>query len=246
MNDDHVIVVAVDGPAASGKSTVSLAVARMLGFNYVDSGAMYRAVTWKVLEAGVNVEDPIAVVAMLRAVKIHFELVDSEVRMLIDGVYPGEAIRSPRVTEKVSVVAAIPGVRQILVQYQRSLTEFGSLVMEGRDIGSVVFQDTPHKFYLDANPDVRAHRRARDLEAMRVQANQAGVAQELQRRDKLDSTRQTAPLQVAPGATIVDNSKQGVDATAKIIVDHIRQQSPGLRSSGGAGLRRGSVSVKPD
>ena len=241
-----VTVVAVDGPAASGKSTVSRAVARMLGFNYVDSGAMYRTVTWKALEMGVNVEDPIAVVGMLRAVNVHFELVDGEMRMLVDGANPGSAIRSPRVTEKVSVVAAIPEVRQILVQYQRSLTGFGSLVMEGRDIGSVVFPDTPHKFYLDANPDVRAHRRARDLEAMKVRANQAGVAQELQRRDKLDSTRQTAPLQIAPGATIVDNSKQGADATAKIIVDHVSQQSPGLRSSGGVGLRRGSISVKAD
>jgi cytidylate kinase len=157
-------------------------------------------------------------------------------RMLIDGVFPGDKMREPRVTEKVSIVAAIPEVRQILVRYQRSLTKFGSLVMEGRDIGSVVFPDTPHKFYLDANPDVRAHRRARDLEAMKVQANQAGVAQELQRRDRLDSTRRTAPLQVAPGATIVDNSKQGADATAKIIVDHICQQS----------LRRGSVGVGMD
>jgi len=246
MNGKQVIVVAVDGPAASGKSTVSRAVARTLGFNYVDSGAMYRTVTWKALEAGVNAEDPIAVVAMLRALKVHFKLADGEVRMLIEGVYPDKAIRDPRVTEKVSIVAAIPGVRQILVRYQRSLTEFGSMVMEGRDIGSVVFPDTPHKFYLDANPNVRAHRRARDLEAMRVQANQAGVAQELQRRDKLDSTRQTAPLQVAPGATIVDNSEQSVDATAKIIVDHIRQQSSGLRSFGGAGFRRGSVGVKAD
>ena len=232
----HAAVVAVDGPAASGKSTVSRAVARMLGFNYVDSGAMYRTVTWKALEMGVNVEDPISVIGMLHKVNVHFELVDGEMRMLIDGVNPGNAIRDPRVTGKVSVVAAIPDVRQILVQYQRSLTRFGNMVMEGRDIGSVVFPDTPHKFYLDANPEVRAHRRARDLEAMKVQANRDGVAQELQRRDKLDSTRQTAPLQVAHGATIVDNSKQGADGTAKIIVDHINQQS----------LRRGSTGVKAD
>ena len=235
----------MDGPAASGKSTVSRAVAHTLGFNYVDSGAMYRTVTWKALEMGISVEDPVAVVGMLRTIKVNFELVDGGIRMLIDGVNPGDAIRNPRVTGKVSVVAAIPEVRQILVQYQRSLTGFGSLVMEGRDIGSVVFPDTPHKFYLDANPDIRAQRRARDLEAMKVQANRAGVAQELQRRDKLDSTRQTAPLQIAPGATIVDNSKQGADATAKIIVDHIRQQ-PGLRSFGGAGLRRGSAGIKAD
>ena len=246
MNSKQAVIIAVDGPAASGKSTVSRAVARMLGFNYVDSGAMYRTVTWKALEMGVDVEDQTAVVETLRTMKVHFELVDREVRMLINGVNPCSAIRGPRVTEKVSVVAAIPEVRQILVQYQRSLTEFGSLVMEGRDIGSVVFPNTPHKFYLDANPDVRAHRRALDLEAMKLQVDQVGVAQELQRRDKLDSTRQTAPLQIAPGATIVDNSKQGADATAKIIVDHIRQQSPGLLSSGGVGLRRGSAGVKAD
>ena len=236
MNSKQVIVVAVDGPAASGKSTVSRAVARALRFIYVDSGAMYRTVTWKALERGVKVDDPVEVIKMLRTVKVRFELVDGEVRMLVDGVNPGGAIRAPRVEEKVSVIAAIPEVRQVLVEHQRSLTKFGSLVMEGRDIGSVVFPDTPHKFYIDANPDVRARRRAGDLEAMKVQANQAGVAQELQRRDKLDSTRRTAPLQIAPGATIVDNSKQGADVAAKIILEHIRQQS----------IRRGSAGVKAD
>ena len=222
---ERVVVVAVDGPAASGKSTVSRTVARALGFIYVDSGAMYRTVTWKALETGVNVDDPAAVIKMLRTMKVCFELVGGEVRMLVDGVDPGGAIRAPRVEEKVSVIAAIPEVRQVLVEHQRSLTKFGSLVMEGRDIGSVVFPNTPHKFYLSANPEVRARRRAGDLEAMKVQANQAGVAQELQRRDKLDSTRQTSPLQIAPGATIVDNSKQGADTAAKIILEHIGHQS---------------------
>jgi cytidylate kinase len=221
--NEQVTVVAVDGPAASGKSTVSRAVARMLGFNYVDSGAMYRAVTWKALELGINVEDTIAVIGMMHTIKIDFELVEGEARMLIDGVYPGEAIRAPRVTEKVSIVAAIPEVRQILVQHQRSLTKFGSLVMEGRDIGSVVFPDTPYKYYLDADPKVRALRRKRDLEAMRIQTSQEGVARSIQRRDRLDSGRSASPLQIALGATVVENSKLTVEETARVIVEHIRR-----------------------
>lgn len=227
------MVVAVDGPAASGKSTVSRSAAKMLGFNYVDTGAMYRSITWKALEEGIDIEDTIAVIAMMHRIKISFELVDKQVRMLIDGVYPDNAMREPRVTEKVSAVAAIPEVRQVLVHHQRLLTRFGSLVMEGRDIGTVVFPDTPYKFYLEANPEIRALRRKRDLEAMKIQATQEVVAESLQIRDRKDSGRSVSPLQIALGATVVENSKLTVDETAQVIVDHIRQQDQ----------RRGSFSV---
>ncbi|MGD0652411.1 MAG: (d)CMP kinase [Verrucomicrobiia bacterium] len=221
---EPVTVVAIDGPAASGKSTVSRDVAKTLGFNYVDSGAMYRAITWKAFQLDIDVEDTIAVIGMMRTIKVSFEMVDGQARMFIDGVYPGDAIRDPRVTGKVSTVAAIPEVRHVLVQHQRSLTKFGNLVMEGRDIGSVVFPDTPYKFYLDANPAVRARRRARDLEAMKIRANQEGVAQSLQQRDKLDSQRSASPLQIALGATVIDNSKLTVEETSELIVAHIREQ----------------------
>lgn len=230
-----VTVVAVDGPAASGKSTVSRALAKMLGCLYVDSGAMYRAVTWKALELGIDVTDSIAVIGMMHTIKISFEVVDEEARMSIDGVYPGDAIRAPRVTEKVSIVAAIPEVRQVLVQHQRSLTKFGNLVMEGRDIGSVVFPDTPHKFYLEASPEVRAQRRARDLEAMRIQASPEGVKESLTRRDKLDSDRSASPLQIALGATVIENSGMSIEENARVIYDHIQKQA----------TRRGSFGVGP-
>ena len=230
---NKVMVVAVDGPAASGKSTVSRSAAKMLGFNYVDTGAMYRSITWKAIEEGIDVDDTIAVIAMMHRIQISFELVEKRVRMLIDGVYPGNAMRQPRVTEKVSTIAAIPEVRQVLVQHQRSLTKFGSLVMEGRDIGTVVFPDTPYKFYLEANPEIRALRRKRDLEAMKIQTTQEVVAESLQIRDRKDSGRSVSPLQIALGATVVENSKLTVDETAQVIVDHIRQQD----------LRRGSFTV---
>jgi cytidylate kinase len=229
--NDKVTVVAVDGPAASGKSTVSRLAAKALGFNYVDTGAMYRSVTWKAIEENVDVDDTIAVIAMMHRIKFEFELVHGQVRMLIDGVYPGNAVREPRVAEKVSTIAAIPEVRHVLVQHQRSLTKFGSLVMEGRDIGTVVFPDTPYKFYLDAKPEVRAVRRKRDLEAMQIQATEEGVAHSIQQRDKKDSGRSISPLQIALGATVIDNSKLTAEESAKVVIEHIRQQ----------GLQRGSA-----
>jgi cytidylate kinase len=232
MKDD-ITVVAVDGPSASGKSTVSRSAAKMLGFNYVDSGAMYRAVTWKALEMGLEAENTVAVIGMVHTIKISFEMKDRAAHMLIDGMYPGEKLREPRVAENVSIIAAIPEVRHVLVQHQRSLTKFGSLVMEGRDIGSVVFPDTPYKFYLEARPEVRTMRRKRDFEAMKINTSHDAVAQNLQKRDKIDSGRSTSPLQIALGATVIENSDLSVDATAEVIVAHMKQQ----------GFRRGCATV---
>ncbi len=220
---ERVTVIAIDGPSASGKSTVSRLLAQALGYHYVDSGAMYRAVTWKVIEEGLAVTDTEQVLALIHRMKIHFEISERAARMFMDDVDPGHAVREPRVAEKVSVIAAIPEVRQLLVAHQRSLTKFGSLVMEGRDIGSVVFPDTPHKFYLDADPAVRAQRRTKDFAAMKISADTAGVAQALEVRDKLDSSRATSPLQIALGATVINNSHQSPEETVKIILDHIRQ-----------------------
>ena len=231
--NEPVTVVAVDGPSASGKSTVSRSAAKMLGFNYVDSGAMYRAVTWKALEVGIDVNDTMAVIAMMHTIEISFEMKDRAAHMLIDGVYPGAKLREPRVAENVSIIAAVPEVRHILVQHQRSLIKFGSLVMEGRDIGSVVFPDTPYKFYLEAKPEVRTMRRKRDFEAMKIETSADAVAQNLQKRDKIDSGRSTSPLQIALGATVIENSDLTVDETAKVIIDHMKQQ----------GFKRGSVTV---
>jgi cytidylate kinase len=194
---------------------------------------MYRAVTWKAIETGVNVEDNIAVIGMLHTVRISFEVVDGSARMLIDGVFPGDAVRAPQVADQVSIVAAIPEVRQILVQHQRSLTSFGSLVVEGRDIGTVVFPHTPHKFYLDADPAVRAQRRQKDFAALNIQTSTDAVAKNLQTRDRIDSQRAAAPLQIALGATVIDTGRCNVDECTSIIVDHIRQQ----------GTRRGAVSI---
>jgi cytidylate kinase len=216
------ITVAVDGPSASGKSTVSRMLARQLGAIYVDTGAMYRAITWKALAENVDVHDADAVTALVHRVNITFQVENGEARMFVDGQYPGNAIREPRVADSVSIVAAIPEVRRVLVAHQRSLTRHGTLVMEGRDIGSVVFADTPYKFYIDANPELRAQRRTNDFLAMKIDSDAQGVAAALQRRDKLDSSRQVAPLQIALGAIVVDNSGP-LDQTVQTIVGHIKR-----------------------
>ena len=169
--------------------------------------------------------------AMMHRIKIDFELVGSEVRMLIDGVYPGKAMREPRVAEKVSTIAAIPEVRQVLVQHQRSLTKFGSLVMEGRDIGTVVFPDTPHKFYLDAKTGgarVAAQTRSGGDENSGQRGRRGAI-------HPASATRRTRPAasrrcRSRSGATVIENSQLTVDETAKVIVDHMKQQ----------GFRRGS------
>lgn len=219
-----VTVVAVDGPSASGKSTVSRMLAARLGINYVDSGAMYRAVTWKALEAGIDPRDTMQVIALLGRMKIEFVIVDRSARMRIDGVEPREALRAPRVAEQVSLVASVPEVRQVLVRCQRSLTQWGSLVMEGRDIGSVVFPDTPHKFYLDADPAVRAVRRTQDFQAMKIAASTERVAEALRQRDQLDSSRSASPLQIALGAVVINNSNTTAEETVATILRFIRQQ----------------------
>lgn len=232
--NESVSVIAIDGPSASGKSTVSRSVARKLGYCHVDTGAMYRAVTWKAIETGVNVNEITAVIGMMNTVKISFDVVEGTVRMLIDGVFPGDAVRTPRVADTVSLVAAIPEVREILVQHQRSLTRLGNLVVEGRDIGSVVFPHTPYKFYLDADPAVRALRRQKDLAALNIETSTDAVAKNLQTRDRIDSQRATAPLQIPHGATVIDTSKSNVDECTKIVLDHIRQQS----------TRRGAAEIR--
>ncbi len=226
-NTIKTVTIAVDGPSASGKSTVSRLVAQRLGYYYVDTGAMYRTVTWKALREGVDARDSGAVSAMLGRVRIEFEMVDGAARMLVDGEYPGEAIRGPEVADHVSVVSAMPEVRRVLVNYQRSLTRFGNLVMEGRDIGSVVFSETPYKFYVDANPRLRAERRKQDFEAMKIAADAKGVAEALERRDKFDSSRSVAPLQVAPGAIVVDNSGS-LEETVRTVLEHVERIRAGL------------------
>jgi len=204
------VAIAIDGPAASGKSTLARLLAERLGLIMVNSGAMYRAITWKVLEENIDPHDKSAVIGLLG--RIHIACGDDG-RMstiTIDGVDPGDALRSEKVNAHVSTISAIPEVRDLLVELQRGYLKHTSIVMEGRDIGSVVFPDTPYKIYVDADEEVRANRR-------RIMGEVDSIAC----RDAADSKRQTAPLIIADGAVLLDTShhtiESGVDAAVGIL-----------------------------
>ena len=213
-------VIAIDGPAASGKSSVARELARSLGFVYVNSGAMYRAVTWDVLRKEANLDNPIEVARVVREADIRADLVEKDSRILIDGINPEHFLRTDTVNQNVSLVSSIPQVRERLVHLMRSYASDHDLVMEGRDIGSVVFPDTPYKFYVDAAPEVRAERRAAQ-----------GQADQIAARDRADSSRQTAPLLIAPDAQVIDTSRMSIAEVVTSIRRELERQGLPLRDS---------------
>ena len=221
------LCIAIDGPSASGKSTVSRRVARALGFVYVDSGALYRGLTWAALKAGVDTTDAAAMIALLARNRWRFHVVDQALQFDIDGVNPGIELRSEPVREHVSDIAAIPEVRAFVVGRLREAADFGPLVMEGRDIGTVVFPESPCKFYLDADPEVRARRRLHDIVSLEGRGDVGMVRTSLARRDAKDRTRATAPLQIARDATVIDSTAMSVDEVVRFIVDRVRAAGVG-------------------
>jgi cytidylate kinase len=217
--------IAIDGPSASGKSTVSRQVAAALGAVYVDSGSLYRGLTWACLEARIPAWDEAAILGVLEQQRASFFVEDGAVRYTFNGKDPRAALRSGPVVEHVSRVAAIPGVRRWVVERLRGLIRFGNLVMEGRDIGTVVFPDAIHKFYLDARPEERARRRQRELAgagAAPVPGELEEVSESLARRDALDRSRTSDPLRVAPGAVVLDTTAMTLDQVVAAILTHVR------------------------
>jgi cytidylate kinase len=206
-------VIAIDGTSASGKSTNARLVAGALGFVYVDTGAMYRTLAWYCLQNRIDVTDARAVAAACRKWKTSLVCVDSRVRLLVDGYYPEKEVRSDEASAAVPHVAAIPQVRKWMVKRQRECVQFGNLVMEGRDIGTNVFPETDFKFYLDAKLEERSRRRAAD-----------GVQENLAARDQRDSQRATAPLMIALGAKVINNSNMTSEQTSGLILAEIRKR----------------------
>ena len=216
-------IVAVDGPSASGKSTVSRRTAQAMGFIYVDSGALYRGVTWKCVKEGIDVKDSQAVTNLLIRMNMELVLKDGAVGYLIDGEDPGQEIRAEPVRERVADIAAQQAVRVYIVEKLRMMTKFGSLVMEGRDIGTVVFPDTPFKYYLDADPEERARRRAAEIKVQEGTEDVGAVLSSLRRRDQKDSSRATAPLQIALGAKIINSTGMTIEQVVDTIVVDLKK-----------------------
>ena len=207
--------IAIDGPAASGKSTVGELLARQLGYLYFDTGVMYRAVAWAALERDIPIKDEPAVTVLAERLRIDVTspTVDDgrQYTVLADGVDVTWAIRTPEVDANVSPVSAYPGVRRALVAQQRRVAAGGRVVMVGRDIGTVVLPDADLKLYLDASVEERARRRWREVQARGKKADHARVLVSMRRRDKIDSSRADSPLRVAEDATVVDTTDLNIE-----------------------------------
>jgi len=222
-------IVAIDGPAASGKSTVARHLAQVLGARCLSTGEMYRAVAWKALDEGIDpVREPETVRRLLTAMTLDFGMSDTrpDLVLLVNGrPVPSDRLRARDVTRAASIVAKDPVVREWLVERQRSAARFGDLVVEGRDIGTVVFPDAPWKFFLTATPEVRARRRlVQEGQAVTPEAV-AKIAAEIAERDRRDSTRSVAPLRPAPDAYVIDTSDLSVEDVVREIVHHLRRPS---------------------
>jgi len=215
------IVVAIDGTSASGKSTNSKIVAQALGFVHVDTGAMYRTLAWYCLKHQIDVQDAKAVGAACRRWKTDLQCLEGQVHLTADGYYPRQEIRSAEVSAAVAHVAAVAKVRDWMKKKQRECIKFGSLVMEGRDIGTNVFPETEFKYYLDAALEERSRRRAAD-----------GVQENLAARDQRDSQRAVAPLMIALGAKVINNSQMTADQTSRLILSDIQQRLGGSAPAG--------------
>ncbi len=211
-------IIAIDGPVGSGKSTVARRVAEMLGYTHLDSGAMYRAVGLKAVRSGVPLDAPERLSELASAAHIDLAPMDGKLRVLLDGEDVTEAIRSPEVSRAASVVAVVPGVRHPMVAEQRRAGERGGVVMEGRDIGSVVFPHADLKIFLDASPEVRAGRRQREHEEKGEPMEFEKVLAEVHERDRRDREREMSPLVRAADAVIVDNTAMDAEETARAIV----------------------------
>lgn len=210
--------IAIDGPAGAGKSTVARQLAKRLGYLYIDTGAMYRALTWKALKKGTRVTDEAALVNLARNTSFEFkEVAPGEVSIYCDGEDVSHIIRSPEVSRLVSRVAAWPKVREEMVGLQRDLAVKGRVVMDGRDIGTCVLPEAPYKFFLTASLEERARRRWRELVAQGNNVSLEKVKQEIEERDRRDSQRAVAPLRPAPDAIIIDTS----NLTPEEVTEHI-------------------------
>lgn len=215
MNSDPAphFAIAIDGPAASGKSTLARLLAKHLGLIMVNSGVMYRSITWKILQEHIDPQDTNEIVSLLEKIDIQCGRDGIMSTITINGVDPGAALRTETINANVSIISAIPEVRKKLIDLQRGYLTHSSIVMEGRDIGSVVFPDTPYKIYVDAAEHVRTARRGKD-----------GEVDSIATRDAADSKRTTAPLVVAEGATILDNSDHTIESGVAAALEILRQQ----------------------
>jgi cytidylate kinase len=216
-------LVAIDGPAGAGKSTVARQVAERLGLTYVDTGAMYRALAWKALRDGVNIEDEEAVAHLAESITFTLE----PAGIGVNGITLKDEIRTPQVSQLASTVATMPRVRRILVNKQQEIAERQSVVMDGRDIGTHVLPNADVKIFLTASIEERARRRCKELLAKGIPADLESLQEQIRRRDENDRNRAYAPLRQAEDAILIDTTNRSVQEAVEVILQHCRNKLGG-------------------
>lgn len=219
------IKIAIDGPGGAGKSTVAKAVAARLGIVYVDTGALYRTVGYYVKQAGVDPRDAEGVTALLPDIKIEVKYEDGTQKVYLNGKDLGDAIRTPEMSMYASAVSAIGSVRAFLLDTQRDIAKKNSVIMDGRDIGTVILPDAEVKIFMTASPECRAKRRYKELIAKGVEAKYEDVLAEMNERDKNDSTREIAPTMAAPDALFMDNSDMDFEENVEAVIAIVKEKT---------------------
>ncbi|MBU4305539.1 MAG: (d)CMP kinase [Candidatus Omnitrophica bacterium] len=217
------MIVTIDGPAGAGKSTIAKLLAEKIGFLYVDTGAMYRALTLKIIRYGIAFSDTQAIVSLAKKTVIQLQKNDGtqQTKVMLDGNDVSEDIRHPEITNAVFNIAGMPEIRRIMVQWQRGYGKAGNIVMEGRDIGTVVFPHAEKKFYLDATPPVRAQRRFRELEEKGVGIGLDEVVRQIKDRDYKDMTRTCGPLKKADDAVYIDSTRRQISEVVDTLLTYL-------------------------
>ncbi len=217
-------IVAIDGPAGAGKSTIAKLLAKKLNFAFLDTGAMYRALTYKAMQKGVSLDSEQALIDLAK--QTHLELIseDDGIRILCDGKEVSQEIRTIEVTNNTFYIARAPGVREILVEWQRALGQHQNVVAEGRDIGTVVFPDAAFKFYLDAGVDERARRRIKELRDKGKEVDEEQLKQEIVERDTKDFTRKVGPLKKADDAIVIDSTSLSIEEVIEEMLKYINDK----------------------
>jgi CMP/dCMP kinase len=219
------LTIAIDGPAGSGKSTVSQLLARALGYKLVDTGAIYRCVALAATRRGLAPQDSVELACLVRSLAIDFSWVGDVNRVQLDGEDVTDAIRQPQISQPSSQFAAVPGVRAALLELQRRLAGSGGAVLEGRDIGTVVFPRAEVKFFLSATPEERARRRTAELQSKGLAADAAQILAEIRERDERDSSRAVAPLRAADDAIVVDSTSMDASQVVAFMLEKISRRT---------------------